>query len=115
MPTNQSGLGPIIDSRVTSGWSGVTSIVKVALAVPPRAMLCLMRAAAWGKALTSDSNRPVTPSSATFSTPGEAGPPLRQNVTLSLWTAPTSVVKCAPETTPPGVLAVVQLPWNVTS
>ena len=93
----------------------MTSIEKVALAVPPLAMLCLMSAAAWGEALTSDSNLGVTPSSATFSTPGEARPPLCQKVTSSLCTAPIRVVKWAPATTPPGVLSRVQLPSKVTS
>ena len=74
-----------------------------------------MTGAAWGEALISDSNLMVTPRSATSSTPGEARPPLRQKVTWSLCTAPINVVKCAPETTPSGVLAIVQLPWNVTS
>ena len=115
MPTNQSGLGPIIDSRVTSGWSVVTSIEKVALPVPPKATLWLMTVAAWGEASSSDRNLPVKPVSATSSTPGEARPPLRQKVTSSLCTAPIRVVKCAFETTPSGVLSRVQLPWNVTS
>ena len=110
MPTNQSGLGPIIDNRVTSGWSLATSIRNVAVLVPPPPMLCLMTAAAWGEALISDSNRFGTPRSATTSTPGEARPPGLQKVTLPLCTAPINVVKCAPATTPSGVLAVVQLP-----
>ena len=115
MPTNQSGLGPIIDSRVTSGWSLVTSIGKVALPVPPKVTLWLMISTAWGEASSSDRNLLVMPVSATSSTPGEARPPLCQKVTSSLWTAPMRVVKCAFETTPPGVLSRVQLPWNVTS
>ena len=69
-----------------------------------------MTDAAWSEAPISDSNLPVAPSSATASTPGEARPPRRQKVTRSLWTAPIKVVKCAPPTTPSGVLAVVQLP-----
>ena len=115
MPTNQSGLGPIIESRVTSGWSLVTSIGKVAVPVPPETTLCLTTTATWGEASSSDRNLLVKPVSATSSTPGEARPPLCQKVTSSLCTAPMRVVKCALETTPPGVLSRVQLPWNVTS
>ena len=57
---------------------------------------------------------PVDPSSATASIPGVAVPPGLQKVTRRLCTAPIKVVKCAPPTTPPGVLLVVHAPWNVT-
>ena len=39
--------------------------------------------------------------------PAVAVPPLLQNETLLLWTAPIKVVKCAPPGMPPGVTAVV--------
>ena len=115
MPTNQSGLGPIIDSRVTSGWSEVRSIENVAPPVPPNWTLSLMTVATSGEARNSDSNLPVKPVSATCSTPREAWPPGRQNVTPPSWAAPISVVKCASPWTPPGVLSRVQLPSNFTS
>lgn len=86
----------------------------VALPVPPKLTLCLMTESACALALISDRKVDVAPSSATPSTPAVAMPPDSQNVTISLCTAPIRVVKCALPTTPPGVLAVVQLPWNVT-
>ena len=113
-PTNQSGLGPIIESRVTRGWSLVTVTSNVALPLPPPPTPFLMTETAFELALISDWKVDVEPSSATFSTPVVAVPPGAQKVTMALCTAPISVVKCAPPTTPSGVLAVVQLPWNVT-
>ena len=56
----------------------------------------------------------VEPSSATNSTPALACSPAAQKVTPLPCTPPIRVVKCAPPTTPPGVLASVQLPSNFT-
>ena len=66
-------------------------------------------------ARTSLRKVPVEPNSATNSTPGLACSPTFQNVTPLPCTPPIRVVKCAPATTPPGVLSNVQLPWNFTS
>ena len=113
-PTNQSGLGPIIDRSVTRGCVLVTSILNVALPVPPPATPCCMTNRVCGLAATSLRKVPVKPVSATPSTPGLARSPARQNVTPLPCTPPISVVKCPPGATPPGVLARVQLPSNVT-
>ena len=73
-----------------------------------------MVAPTWLLALISDMNVLVPPTSATASIPGVAVPPACQKVTLLLCVAPISVVKWAPEGTPPGVAAVVQVPVKVT-
>ena len=114
MPTNQSGEGPIIDRSVTSGWVRVTWILKVAVPVPPPETPCRITALVCELASTSLRKVLVPPSSATYSTPGLARPPSSQKETPLPCTPPTRVVKWAPETTPPGVLAVVQLPSKVT-
>ena len=116
MPTNQSGLGPIIDVRVIRGWSLGTSILNVSVRVPPNETPCWMTACTCVLAWISFRRVLVPPVSAITSMPGEAVPPLCQNVTLLLWIAPIRVVKCAlPGRSLRGVvLSSVQLPVNVT-
>ena len=93
----------------------MTSISNVALPLPPDPTDCWMTDATSAPlALISDRNVLVAPSSATPSIPEVAVSPGLQKVTLLLCTAPIRVVKCAPPTTPPGVLARVHSPWNVT-
>ena len=100
-----------METRVSRGWSVVTSMSNVALPLPPDPTECWTTdATSDPSASISDLNVPVDPSSATASIPGVAVPPELQNVTLLLCTAPIRVVKCAPPTTPPGVLVVVHSP-----
>ena len=116
-PTNQSGLGATIEVRVTGGWSVVSVMSTVAVAVPSDAMDCSMTARAFGMAaLISDLRVLVPPISAILSIPALAVPPLLQKVTLPLCTAPIKVVKCAPDgtDTPPARALAVNLPSNVT-
>ena len=114
-PTNQSGLGATIVTRVTRGWVGVTVMSTVAVAVPPDEILFSMVAWAFEPAAVISLLRVlVPPISAILSIPALAVPPLLQKVTWSLWTAPINVVKCAPPGTPPGVTLVVHLPSKVT-
>ena len=113
-PTNQSGLGPIMDRSVTRGCVLVTSMLNVALPVPPPETPCSTTDRVWGLRATSPRKVAVEPSSATCSTPALARDPACQKVTPLPCTPPIRVVKCAPATTPPGVLASVQLPSNVT-
>ena len=93
-------LGATIEVRVTRGWSVVSVMSTVAVAVPPDAMDCSMTARAFSLAASiSDLKVPVVPSSATASIPALAVPPLLQKVTLPLCTAPIKVVKCSPDGT----------------
>ena len=110
IPTNQSGLGPIMDRSVTRGCDLLAVMENDAVPVPPPLTPCSITFSVCALASTSLLNVPVEPNSATSSTPALAVPPLCQKVTPLPWTPPISVVKCAPPTTPPGVLAVVQLP-----
>ena len=110
-PTNQSGLGPIIETRVSRGWAVVTSTSNVALPLPPGpGDFRTTDATSDPLARISDRSRLVAPSSATSSIPGLAVPPGLQNVTAPLCTAPIKVVKCAPGATPPGVASRVHSP-----
>ena len=99
---------------MTRGWDGVRGMVKVDLPLPPPETPSWMTERVCGLARTSLRKVATAPSSATSSTPALAMLPLDQNVTSPECTAPISVVKCAPPTTPPGVLEMVQLPSNST-
>ena len=116
-PTNQSGLGAIIVTRVTRGWVGLRVMSTVTVAVTPiLPLLSMVLDAAEPAAVISDLRALVPPTSAILSTPALAVPPLLQKVTLSLCTAPIKGEKCAPDgtATPVAVAVVVHLPSNAT-
>ena len=71
-PTNQSGLGAIMDRSVTCGCSLVTSMVNVAVPVPPPETPSSMTDRVCELRWTSPRKVPVEPSSATNSTPALA-------------------------------------------
>ena len=85
-PVNQSGLGAIIVSRVTRGWSVVSvTVLMVDELVGPILPLPRMTESAFGSAaLTSFARVLVPPSSAINSTPALAMPPSLRKVTPAL-------------------------------
>ena len=114
-PTNQSGLGAIMVTSVTRGWSLVSVTVRafdvVAPILPvPRTILRAFVPAF----VTSLPRADVPPVSAIDSIPAVAASPLLRKVTPALWTAPMRREKCAPLGTPTGVAAAVHCPSNVT-
>ena len=113
-PTNQSGLGAIMATSVTSGWVVVSVTSTVAVGVGPFGRPCSTTVTAFGLALISDLKVAVLPVSATSSIPALAVPPLLQKTTPPSWTAPINGEKCALEITPPGVTPMVHVPSNVT-
>ena len=90
-PTNQSGLGAIIETRVTRGKSTLTSNVSSTLPgegeiPPPHSKPSAIPA--WIAASTSESRGVFLPSSAMFLIPSDARDPSAQNVTVAACVPP---------------------------
>jgi hypothetical protein len=116
-PTNQSGLGAIIATSVTSGC--VAEMSKSSATSPGEGPMPSPDSSYWlapaaFAAATSPSSGVLEPSSAMAWMPGEASWPGRQSTTRSEWVAPISPEKCAPGGKPVGWVDGLQVAWNVT-
>ena len=117
MPTNQSDVGAIMDSTLTSGWLElILKVVETAdmgpLLVEPAEIMPSVLALL----LISERSVAALPNSATPSTPSLAVPPFLQMRVLELCLAPITSVKCAPLGKLESVMSsAVQSPWKVIS
>ena len=112
-PTNQSGLGAIIDTRVRNGNSSSVSKDNVTVPGDLNEPSCPLKQPSARplptSACTSSHNAPTAPVSAMISMPSVAMPPLLQNEASSTCVVPTTREKWAPDGNGG------ELPWDAAS